>query len=144
MKNLLTRSSQMKRIVWYPFPLRRFIGSFENPRYILKWLFISTLIGIVAGVGAVAFYVAIHFATEVFLKGLVGYQPPDPAGEGQTLIMSFWAAARPWLLPIITMLGGLVAGIIVFGLAPEAEGPGTDASIAAFHQGKPVRARISL
>ncbi len=134
----------MKRVAWYPFPLRRLMGNFESPRYILKWLFISTLIGIVAGIGAIAFYAAIQFATEVFLKGLVGYQPPDPAGEGHSVIMSFWAAAHPWLLPLITTLGGLVAGIIVFSLAPEAEGHGTDAAIAAFHQGKPIRARIPL
>ncbi|HEX3639822.1 MAG TPA: chloride channel protein [Ktedonobacteraceae bacterium] len=134
----------MKRVVWSPLPLRRFIGHFESPRYILKWLFISTLIGIVAGIGAIAFYAAIQFATGAFLKGLVGYQPPEPAGEGSPTIMSFWAAAHPWLLPVITTLGGLVAGIIVFSLAPEAEGHGTDAAIAAFHQGKPIRARIPL
>jgi CIC family chloride channel protein len=134
----------MKRVVWSPLPLRRFIVHFESPRYILKWLFISTLIGIVAGIGAIAFYAAIQFATGAFLKGLVGYQPPEPAGEGSPTIMSFWAAAHPWLLPVITTLGGLVAGIIVFSLAPEAEGHGTDAAIAAFHQGKPIRARIPL
>jgi CIC family chloride channel protein len=134
----------MKRATWYRFRLHRFIDNFENPRYILKWLFISTLIGIVAGIGAIAFYAAIQFATGVFLKGLVGYQPPEPAGEGHPTLMSFWAAAHPWLLPIITTLGGLVAGIIVFSLAPEAEGHGTDAAIAAFHEGKPIRARIPL
>jgi CIC family chloride channel protein len=45
---------------------------------------------------------------------------------------------------VITTLGGLVAGIIVFTLAPEAEGHGTDAAIHAFHEGKAVRARIPL
>jgi len=58
--------------------------------------------------------------------------------------MPFWNAARPWLLPVITTAGGLVAGIMVFSLAPEAEGHGTDAAIGAFHQGKPIRARIPL
>ncbi len=58
--------------------------------------------------------------------------------------MSFWSAAHPWLLPIVTTLGGLIAGIIVFSLAPEAEGHGTDAAIAAFHQGKTIRARIPI
>src|SRR6266566_5484 len=129
-RNVLARSLHMKRVAWYPFPFRRLIGNFESPRYILKWLFISTLIGIVAGIGAIAFYAAIQFATGVFLTGLVGYQPPDPAGEGHSVIMSFWAAAHPWLLPLITTLGGLVAGIIVFSLAPEAEGHGNDAAIA--------------
>ena len=58
--------------------------------------------------------------------------------------MSFWSSARPWLLPIVTCLGGLVAGILVFSLAPEAEGHGTDAAISAFHEGKAIRARIPI
>ncbi len=116
----------------------------RNPRYLLKWLLISTLIGLVAGVGAIAFYVAIHFASNTFLGGIVGYFPPNPAGEGTMHVMSFWASAHPWLLPVVTTAGGLVAGIIVFTLAPEAEGHGTDAAIAAFHEGKPIRARIPL
>src|SRR5256714_4080377 len=126
------------------FHIRRTKRSFESPRYLLKWLLISTLIGLVAGLGAIAFYAAIHFATGIFLGQLIGYLPPDPAGEGKTIVMPFWSAARPWLLPIVTAAGGLLAGIIVFGLAPEAEGHGTDAAIAAFHQGKPIRARLPL
>ena len=59
---------------------------------------------------------AIHFATGTFLGRLVGYLPPDPAGEGKSQVMPLWTAARPWLLPIITTAGGLLAGIIVFSL----------------------------
>jgi chloride channel protein, CIC family len=139
----------MKSAVFIPllrrlFHIRRTKRSFESPRYLLKWLLISTLIGLVAGVGAIAFYAAIHFATTVFLGTLVGYLPPEPAGEGGGGVMPLWSAARPWLLPLVTGAGGLVAGIIVFSLAPEAEGHGTDAAISAFHQGKPIRARIPL
>lgn len=139
----------MKSAVFIPllrrlFHIRRTKRSFESPRYLLKWLLISTLIGLVAGVGAIAFYAAIHFATTTFLGTLVGYLPPEPAGEGGGGVMSLWSAARPWLLPLVTGAGGLVAGIIVFSLAPEAEGHGTDAAISAFHQGKPIRARIPL
>ena len=49
------------------FHVRRVKRSYESPRYLLKWLLISTLIGLVAGVGAIAFYAAIHFATGTFL-----------------------------------------------------------------------------
>lgn len=128
------------------FHIRRTKRSFESPRYLLKWLLISTLIGLVAGVGAIAFYAAIHFANDIFLGRLVGYQPPEPAGEGGVTgaVMSFWSSARPWLLPLVTAGGGLVAGLIVFNFAPEAEGHGTDAAIAAFHEGKSIRARIPL
>ncbi len=126
------------------FPLQRIKSSIENPRYLLKWFLIGALIGIVAGIGAIAFYAAIHLANHWFLNGLVGYVPPDPAGEGTAGVMPFWSSIRPWLLPIVTAAGGLVAGIIVFSLAPEAEGHGTDAAIAAFHEGKSIRARIPL
>ncbi|GCE28875.1 chloride channel protein [Dictyobacter alpinus] len=139
MNSLSSRLAGRKR-----FRLQRLIHSFESPRYLLKWVFLSTLIGCIAGLGAIAFYAAIHFSTSIFLGGLVGYQPPEPAGEGATVVTSFWAAAHPWLLPLITALGGLIAGIIVFTLAPEAEGHGTDAAIAAFHEGKPIRARIPI
>jgi CIC family chloride channel protein len=126
------------------FHLNRMGSGFKNPRYLFKWLFISTAIGLVAGFGALAFFLAIQYATKFFLGDLVGYLPPSPAGEGSTAVMSLWQAPRAWLLPVITTLGGLLSGIIVFSLAPEAEGHGTDAAIFAFHQDKPIRARIPL
>lgn len=125
-------------------PLRRLIRNIERPRYLLKWVGISTLIGIVAGVGAITFYSAVHLASGLLLGSIVGYLPPEPGGGGSTRILSLWASARPWLLPMVTTLGGLVVGIFVFWLAPEAEGHGTDAAIAAFHQGTSIRVRIPL
>lgn len=122
-------------------PTRR---SFENPRYLLKWLLMSGLIGLVAGGGAILFFMSISFATHVLLGGIVGYLPPTPAGEGNTSAMPLWHAVRPWLLPVVTTFGGVLAGIIIFSFAPEAEGHGTDAAIEAFHQGESIRARIPL
>ncbi len=120
------------------------LHSFESPRYLVKWLFLSSLIGIVAGLGAIAFFASIQLATALFLGRIVGYLPPTPFGEGHTVVMPLWSAARPWLLPLVTAAGGLLSGIIVFTFAPEAEGHGTDAAIGAFHQGKAIRARIPL
>ena len=126
------------------FAFRRIRRGFESPSYLLKWLFLSTLIGIVAGVGAIVFYAAIRFANTWLLEGIVGYIPPASGGEGSSAIMPFWSSARPWLLPVVTTSGGLIAGIIVFTWAPEAEGHGTDAAIKAFHEGTTIRARIPL
>ena len=108
--------------------------------YLRKWVFLGILIGIVAGLGAILFFVAIDVATNLFLGHLIGYDPPGPRGEGVTRVTEM---ARPWLLPIVVGLGGLISGLIVFTLAPEAEGHGTDAAIEAFHQrGGRIRSRI--
>ncbi len=115
-------------------------ASLRSTRYLLKWLVLGTLIGIVAGLGAVAFYRAIGFATDLFLGDLVGYQPPLPVGEGSPARVD---PERPWLLPLVLALGGLISGFIVFRFAPEAEGHGTDAAIDAVHHKRSLlRARV--
>lgn len=59
--------------------------------------------------------------------------------------MSILDSARPWAVPFVVALGGLISGIIVFRFAPEAEGHGTDAAIAAYHhRPRGIRARIPL
>ena len=110
--------------------------------YFQRWLVIGALIGVVAGVGAILFATAIALCTHWFLGWIVGFTPPDPAGEGITAITPI---SRLWLLPVVTTLGGLLTGFIVFTLAPEAEGHGTDAAIEAFHEkGGRIRGRIPL
>lgn len=110
--------------------------------YFQRWLLIGALIGVVAGVGAIAFSAAIAFMSHVLLGGIAGFTPPSPAGEGKTLITPI---GHRWLLPLVTTLGGLVTGFIVFTLAPEAEGHGTDSAIESFHEkGGRIRTRIPL
>ena len=91
--------------------------------YLRKWLVLGVVIGVVAGLGAVAFTAALRWATDLFLGLAGGYTPPAPAGEGATL-GSGSHLVRPWVLPVIVGLGGLISGILVFSLAPEAEGHG--------------------
>ena len=46
---------------------------------------------------------------------------------------------------LVPTIGGLISGLIVFSLAPEAEGHGTDALIRAFHRGAgQIRTRVPL
>ena len=97
-----------------------------------RWIVIGALIGVAAGIGAIVFYAAIDLCTRLFQGGIAGYMPPGPAGEGRTIVTP---ATRYWLFPLSTTLGGLVAGAIVTRLAPAAEGHGTDAAIATFHEG---------
>jgi len=103
----------------------------RHMRYLGKWVALGAVIGAVAGLGAIVFYEAIVEATRLFQGGIVGYTPPGPAGEGRTVVIP---AARSWLLPLSTTLGGLLAGALVTRFAPEAEGHGTNSAIACFHE----------
>jgi chloride channel protein, CIC family len=100
--------------------------------YLPKWLVLGSVIGVIAGLGAVVFYEALSFATHVFLGILAGYQPPSPAGEGGAAGSATYA--RPWAIPLVVALGALASGFLVFTWAPEAEGHGTDAAIDAVHK----------
>lgn len=111
-------------------------------RYLQRWVPIGVAIGIVAGIGAIIFYDAINLATSFFLGAGAGYIPPLPMGEG---ITSPSYPHNPYFLPLITALGGLLSGLIVYTLAPEAEGHGTDAAIDAFHYKKgEIKSRVPL
>ncbi len=108
--------------------------------YLRKWVVLGAVIGVAGGLGAIAFYAALEWATRFFLGVLAGYTPPSPAGEGGAPIAD---AARPWALPLVVAFGGLISGILVFRFAPEAEGHGTDAAIAAYHHHpRGIRPRI--
>jgi CIC family chloride channel protein len=122
-------------------PTRSGGSGFEGQAYLAKWALLSTIIGVVAGLGAALFFWALHLATRLFLGDIAGYAPPPPLGEGGTPGLPLTGA--PLLVPLVVALGGLISGVIVFGLAPEAEGHGTDAAIDAIHHhGGRVRARI--
>ena len=52
---------------------------------------------------------------------------------------------QPWWLVIVPAVGGLLSGYLVFKFAPEAEGHGTDAAIAAYHHGQGrIRPRVPI
>ena len=94
----------------------------------------------VAGIGAILFTEAIAITTQWLLGGVVGFAPPSPNGEPA---LSASHNLGMWLLPLVTTLGGLGAGTLVFTFAPEAEGHGTDAAIEAFHEkGGRIRPRV--
>lgn len=100
--------------------------------YFEKWLLLGLLIGVIAGLGAVVFYNLLVLAGDLLLGVLAGYFVPQPAAEGGfagTQGFPTW-----WLVPLVVAAGGLLAGLIVYKLAPEAEGHGTDAAIEAVHR----------
>ena len=117
-------------------------GSSREFGYLRKWVPIAILIGLVSGVGSIVFYEAIRLSSTYLLGDVGGFFPPSPVGEGGSLGV---LSSHIYLIPVITTLGGLLSGILVYGLAPEAEGHGTDAAIDAFHNKKgEIRSRIPL
>jgi CIC family chloride channel protein len=104
------------------------------------------LVGLVAGVGAIVFYLACQIVVHYSLVKVAGYVPHEPAQEK----MPAWlpevnVTLNPWLLLLVPTVGGILSGFIIFTFAPEAEGHGTDAVIAAYHyhQGR-IRPRVPI
>lgn len=117
--------------------LRLFQGQFDW-RITGRWMLYSAGVGVVGALAAVLLSNLIALLSASVLEPLAGYQPL-PLGENLEVVQSFdwWAALvalHPWWLLVLPALGGLVSGLLVYGLAPEAEGSGTDAVIRAFHQ----------
>jgi CIC family chloride channel protein len=111
--------------------------------YLKKWVVLGVVIGAVAGCGAIVFYEALVESTHFFLGVLVGYHVPTPIGEGGHGASA--SAARPWALPLVAGAGALLGAVLVFRIAPEAEGHGTDAAISAVHHNpRGVRFRAVL
>jgi len=114
---------------------------FEWPRQVRLTL-LSIAVGVVAGVGAILFDQLLGLALDL-LGTITGYVEPGRGSPG-TLAAEITSKHSYWFL-IIPAIGGLASGILVYSLAPEAEGHGTDAMIEAFHQKEgQIRARVPI
>jgi CIC family chloride channel protein len=103
-------------------------------------ILIALIIGMVSGTGSLLFYIGLQAAISAVFS-LLGYHMPS---EGQTIgeITQWVPPDSLWPLLPVLCLGGLLSGLIIYSLAPEAEGHGTDAAIRAFHGEGRVRKRI--
>jgi len=106
----------------------------------------SILVGIVAGLGGIVFSAAGQAVAQFSLEGIAGYHPASPDAEVRfPWIPGLNAPFNPWMLIVVPAVGGLLSGLIVNRFAPEAEGHGTDAAIAAYHEhGGYIRPRVPL
>lgn len=113
-------------------------------RRLWPWFLLCGLVGVIAGLGAVGFYYLLEAAKHYLLDAVAGYRPGSPTGE-PPLFGSTSTPPSRILLSLLPALGGLASGGLVFWLAPEAEGHGTDAAILAYHhEGGAIRARVPL
>jgi len=101
------------------------------------------LVGVISGFGSIMLYTLIDFSTTLFLENLDSYSPPSAAGECSIFQFHLNVPKIPlWIIPAI---GGLLSGLIVYTLAPEAEGEGIDAVVKAYHRGRAmIRGRIPI
>jgi CIC family chloride channel protein len=108
-----------------------------------RWPLMSIGVGVVSGLGAILFEELLRRALHLFLYLPTGYMEPS-RGSGVSTVAAL-ASTYSWLFLLIPALGGLVSGVMVFLIAPEAEGHGTDAMIEAFHRGGGyIRKRVPL
>ncbi|WP_319760477.1 chloride channel protein [Maridesulfovibrio sp.] len=95
-----------------------------------RWLVLSIAVGIVAGVGAVFFDHLLDKALEIFIKLPICFFEPNVGNPLEVNVAK--TGFSLWIIPIAT-IGGLLSGLLVFNVAPETEGHGTDAMIDSFH-----------
>ncbi|MEW6516159.1 MAG: chloride channel protein [candidate division FCPU426 bacterium] len=109
-----------------------------------RWIFFGFLIGLVGGFGAWLFRLLLELSQNLFTEAWLHRLAPSTASLPGTIHI-LWGRPWWWLIPLIPALGGLISGVLVFWIAPEAEGHGTDAVIDSFHRGRGlIRARVPL
>ena len=111
-----------------------------------RWIAWGIVVGVLSGIAAAIFFVALEYATRFTMLELARSVPPAPPGDA-----FFGPASQPdepprrWLLVLLPAIGGLLSGALVYRFAPEAEGAGTDEMIRAFHRARGVvRPRLPL
>jgi chloride channel protein, CIC family len=106
-----------------------------EPRLLLE----AALLGVVGALGAQLFLWLLRVSNRLLLYDLAGYRPPSIEGSAGQVI----GPHGLWLIPAVTVLGGLLSGFLVYRFAPEAEGHGTDTVVDAVHRRQSViRARV--
>ncbi len=103
----------------------------------------ALLLGVVGALSARVFVYILGVSQSFFLTWLAGYNPPAMSEDGGVLNQVIGLHGL-WLIPLATTLGGLISGFLVYSLAPETEGHGTDSVVKAFHHaGGFIRARVA-
>lgn len=102
----------------------------RTPRLII----FCVVLGVIGALGAQLFLFLLHFFDSHVLAAIGGYHTINVAAAHGMVAAPLPFTHLYWWLPVSTTLGGLAAGIIIYGLAPETEGHGTDATLTAFHR----------
>ena len=108
-----------------------------------RLVLLSVILGLVGGFGAQLFLWLLHLGEVLIYTPITGsHFLTVKAAVG---LKRMPAVHLNWWIPLATTSGGLLAGVLVYTFAPEAEGHGTDAVVKAFHQTKGlIRARVPV
>jgi CIC family chloride channel protein len=124
------------------------LGTAQPPidlRLLGRTLLHAALVGAAAGLLGSLFFAAVEALQRVVLDRWVGYVPLRAAGEQLLGETEQQPPFRPWLLLFVPAIGALVGGVVSARWAPETQGGGGDAIIAAFHSARGrVRKRVAL
>jgi CIC family chloride channel protein len=103
----------------------------------------TAVLGVAGAGAALLFGLLLRVSQAIFLTHMAGYTMPS-LGDAGTVYPAIVGRHGLWLIPLSTTLGGLLAGLLIYTFAPEAEGHGTDTVVSAFHRtaGK-LRARVA-
>jgi CIC family chloride channel protein len=116
----------------------------DHAQRVGRLLGLAALMGVVGGLGAAGFEIVVAGMKLVLLDGLAGHRAPAAAGDHPIFGHSDTDFV-PWILALLPVVGGLLGGALVYGLAPDADGPGTEAAIDAYHNRRGVvRGRVPL
>ena len=120
------------RVLAAPIPDISALVERFNLRRVYYWLGLASAVGVIGGLGALAFKWLTDEIQAIFWPLLVGYAPQSAGGEPSTLTAH--GGIHLWALIVAPALGGLGSALLVYRFAPEAAGHGTDAAIRAYHR----------
>lgn len=122
-----------------PVPLRSLLRD-RSTLYVL-----CMVVGVVAGLGAIAFEYLTAWIAELALVRGAGYHPPGPRGELHLIASEAIPVLSVLGLLLMPAVGGLLSCLLCRRFAPEASGHGTDAAIDAWHnRAGRIRGRVPI
>ncbi len=130
-----------------PAPSRRVVPAGVGRGATWRWLGLSSLVGVVAGVAAIAFYYASALLFEWLLHGVAGYwvgMPQHaPAVWFAQPVPATVAGLSLLLLLVLPAAGNALANLLKGRFAPDRVGFGNDSVVDAYHRRPaPMRLRV--
>jgi CIC family chloride channel protein len=116
--------------------VRRFDWTTLDLVYLKKWTVFGIIIGVISGLLVITAYESIRIFSSFFLSDLVRYIQPYPEDVANLSSDYSLYVLKPWLIPVILGLVGLVVGIISTKLSENMGKNGIDEISDEFHNKK--------